>query len=82
MSDLENNTKVRVIIESCLKKGTKQDQADKIIETLKEKNFYIVKHQNFTEFHTISKNIRRFIEKTSAIAEELEEFDISDYSCQ
>ncbi len=81
MSNLEENTKVRVIIESCLGKGTKQDQADKIIKTLKEKSFYIV-NKNFTKLYTISENLINIIESAVVAAEDLEKFDIDDYSCQ
>jgi hypothetical protein len=76
-----NSTIVRLIIESCLGKGTKQDQADEIIKALKEKNFHIV-DKNFIELYTTSKKLVKIIENALGAAQDLEEFDISDYSCQ
>ncbi len=81
MNDLGNNTKVRLLIESCLDKGTKQDQADKIIKALKEKNFHIV-DRNLTQLSILSKDLRGIFENALMAAEELEEFDLDDYSCQ
>lgn len=79
-----NNFRARLIIENCLGKGNNQEQADKIIKSLRTEKFYIISEADKTN-KDISKDAKKMAElseKISNMAKHLKEFEIEDFACE
>lgn len=88
-SKYQNNTKIRLIIENCLEKGSKQDQTESIIQALKKAKFHIISEQKHMELLkdmnqytllTIKESLEENLEDSFKMARE-EQF-IEEYACK